>query len=387
MSILEKINPVQLGQRLQAARNAANISQANAAKSINLSRPTLIAIENGKRRIKLDELNKLVQLYDVPLNTLLRPNVVNVNIELQFRQQKSEHSQDEIQTHKIFQKLIAGYIELEQKLNKSLQTYYPPEISIIDNKQIPQQAEDLALAVRNNLGLGLSPIVNIMTLIESELKIRLFIHPLPSKISGAFAYNEKIGACMIINKKHAKYRQAMSAAHELAHFYTSRQHSQISYDVPDEKYQPSTERFADKFAAAFLMPASAIRRHFQETLQDNNGFSPRSLIFLANRFHVSLPAMALRLEDLELLPKGTYTLLKQRGLSARLAQDVLGSQYQQDSHSLSIPRYLYLGVEAYEKDLISEGLFAELFDLDRLDVREILDELVDDELGELLNVG
>lgn len=50
-----------------------------------------------------------------------------------------------------------------------------------------------------------------------------------------------------------------------------------------------------------------------------------------------------------------------------------------------LPPHNLLGVEAYEKGLISEGLFAELFDLDRLDVREILDEL--DELGELLDVG
>ncbi len=240
-----------------------------------------------------------------------------------------------------------------------------------------EQAEDLALEVRYHLGLGLAPISNIMTLLESELKIRVFIHQLPSNISGAFVYHPELAACIFINSTHPKTRQAMTAAHELGHFYTTRSIPQISwkdFQNDDQDHKVSAERFANRFAAAFLMPAPAIRRHYQETISENDKFSPRSLIFLTQKFHVSLEAMVRRLENLSLFPKGSYESLRKRGLSPKILPEVLGEQ-KQDIHTLSLPRYIYLAVEAYERDLVSEGQLSDMFELSRIEVREMIDNL------------
>ena len=52
----EGLNPTDLGSRLRIAREAAGITQAAAAKSIDIARTTLVAIEQGRRRLRTSEL-------------------------------------------------------------------------------------------------------------------------------------------------------------------------------------------------------------------------------------------------------------------------------------------------------------------------------------------
>ena len=50
-----QLNSADIGARLRLAREAAGITQANAAPTIDASRTTLIAIEKGHRRIRTGE--------------------------------------------------------------------------------------------------------------------------------------------------------------------------------------------------------------------------------------------------------------------------------------------------------------------------------------------
>ena len=51
--------PVDIGERLRLAREEAKIKQADAATAIDVARTTLIAIEQGQRKAKMHELQKL----------------------------------------------------------------------------------------------------------------------------------------------------------------------------------------------------------------------------------------------------------------------------------------------------------------------------------------
>lgn len=55
-------------------RKEASISQGELAKKIGVSRPTLAAIEKGERDISFSELEKLVEVFDVPLDVVLNYN-------------------------------------------------------------------------------------------------------------------------------------------------------------------------------------------------------------------------------------------------------------------------------------------------------------------------
>ena len=79
------IDPVALGERLRLARDAAKVTQAQAAAAINAVRTTLVAIEQGGRRPRVDELQTLAALYGTTLNALLRRESARVDLRPRFR--------------------------------------------------------------------------------------------------------------------------------------------------------------------------------------------------------------------------------------------------------------------------------------------------------------
>lgn len=107
-----------------------------------------------------------------------------------------------------------------------------------------------------------------------------------------------------VNALDACYRQRFTIAHELGHFMNHRHLMQDGIDdnrayrsTSSGRYHnteigPAEETQANRFAAALLMPAKAVRRAYNEGLKDVNE--------LARKFQVSKQAMRIRLESLGL---------------------------------------------------------------------------------------
>lgn len=74
-----------LGELLRDARENAKLTQAATAQALNVARTTLVAIEQGQRRARLEELQKLAALYRVSLNVLLRQGSAKVDLRPRFR--------------------------------------------------------------------------------------------------------------------------------------------------------------------------------------------------------------------------------------------------------------------------------------------------------------
>lgn len=381
MARLDQTDRVRLGERLRAARTTAGMTQDQVAKSLNVARTTMVAIERGERAVKPGELAALAALYGASVNSLMRDTAVHVDLVGQFRRPVSAAGDDVAATQalQLLHRLAAGCVELERRLNRPLQMNYPPERPI-SRGQIEQQSEDLALWFRNHLGVGLMPIQDLAALAELELGVRIFVHGLPSNISGVYAFHAELGACVVLNAKHPEERRAWSLAHELGHFLTQRLAPDVC-DLNDDGARSPAERFADLFAAALLMPGVAVRRQFSEAVGANGKFSPRDLALMARRFRVSTEAMCRRLEQLRLLVVGTYESLRRRGMSPTLVREELGEETAE--RPLTPPRLTVLAAEAYERGLLTEGQTAEMLAVDRVTAREILDGLAADGLGDL----
>jgi Zn-dependent peptidase ImmA (M78 family) len=229
------------------------------------------------------------------------------------------------------------------------------------------------------LGLGLSPIGDIVSLLELEVGIRIFVQPLNSAISGLFVFDETIGACILLNRKHPRERRALTAAHEYAHFLADRQQPDVFSGLAHGT-QSREERFATAFAPSLMMPAAAIRRRFEDLRREAGRFSPRHLILLAHQFNVSEEALCRRLEDLNLVREGMWESLRGRGFSGDLVREVLGDKAQPQETPVS-PRIWYLASEAYRRDLLSEGQIAKRLGMDLVDVRAMLDCTIPEGLG------
>lgn len=91
------------------------------------------------------------------------------------------------------------------------------------------QAETDATELRQWLGLGLAPVRDVMSLLELDLGVRLYVRPLDSRVSGLFAYDDGVGACILLNAGHPRERQAQTGVHELGHLTSRRQTPDVGH--------------------------------------------------------------------------------------------------------------------------------------------------------------
>jgi transcriptional regulator with XRE-family HTH domain len=75
----------ELGERLRAARSAANLTQNAVAASLGMARTTLVAIEKGLRSVTAEELLALARLYDVSVGRITSPDAIHVDLSAKFR--------------------------------------------------------------------------------------------------------------------------------------------------------------------------------------------------------------------------------------------------------------------------------------------------------------
>ncbi|WP_261558204.1 XRE family transcriptional regulator [Frankia tisae] len=376
----DELAPSVLGTRLREARRARGISQAIAAERIGVSRPTLIAVEQGRRRPLPAELVSLAHLYGRQVHDLARPTPPVEALLASFRIEPGKEATEKQRAVEELQRLADDVTELETISSTVMPRNYPPTYDI-DGLPIDMAAEQVAQSERRRLGLGDGPVQQLRTVLEGEVGLKIFAFRLPPKIAGLFTVAEPAGACIGLNVLHPFERQRWTLTHEWGHFLTSRWSAEIT--ELGEGPARASERFAEAFAAHFLMPASSITHRFQTIRRSRDGrFTAADLLQLAAQYQVSAQACALRLEDLRLVAAGWWSGLVSRGLKVVEAREKLGLETLARDDQLLPQRMQYLAVEAYLEGKLSEGRLARLFQVDRVSVRDIVRRL-----GESSDVG
>lgn len=376
---VHQLGPLELGERLKIARETASIKQEDAAKAADIARTTLVAIEKGQRPVRFDELQTLGRLYGVSINALLRREAVHVDLVPRFRALPETGDAGIDAAARMLNDLVRAEVELENILGVQRPRSYPVEKSILPG-DVRAQAEQDAQALRHWLGLGDGPVQDLIALMDLQLGIRVYVRKLDPKVSGLFAYDDAVGACILVNATHRRDRQSQTAGHELGHFTATRRRPEV---YQDEKRENSREeRYANAFGRAFLTPARAVMQKFREVTAGSSHLTRRHVIVLAHFFGVSRQAMVLRLEELGLAKKGTWEWFKDNGnITDEQARQVLGTNDASTGaadKALS-SRLFLLAIEAWKKDLLSEGQMAEMLKLERTEVRELLEEAAAEE--------
>lgn len=125
--------------------------------------------------------------------------------------------------------------------------------------------------------------------------IKVFTAGLEQDVSGMLIKRVGSDPEIYLNGQDSYKRQRFTCAHELGHFMLRTAESQDSWSFVDHR-SPITsmgtdqaEVYANRFAAALLMPAAVIR-----------SIVPASAVQLAEQFQVSPDAMTFRLDNLGL---------------------------------------------------------------------------------------
>ena len=298
----------QLGERLADARKRAKLTQAQVAERVGIARTTMVAIEKGERRPTDLELISLAEITGVRLNDLLRPHAVRaVSSAVRLRAGMSEHDAAAVnQAIDAVRLRAARYVELERMLEvprlvapiEALQLYQRSTPGGMDPRR---EAADAARAVRALLGLGDEAAHQIEARFETGAGLRIFRVALPIKVRAILLWGEEIGACVALNRDHSETTQRWSLAYQLGMFLRNRDEGHVMELESSQR----DGGFAEAFAKELLLPATGIERRFVELCRLGK-FTPLQLHDLASSFGVPFQAMALRLEELRLLPDDTY---------------------------------------------------------------------------------
>ncbi|MEX1159154.1 MAG: ImmA/IrrE family metallo-endopeptidase, partial [Thermomicrobiales bacterium] len=207
------------------------------------------------------------------------------------------------------------------------------------------------------------------------------------KIAGMFLFSEGYGGCIAVNANHPDEKQRSTVAHEYAHFLTNDRHKPEITVLSFYQRAPEGERFAEAFARNFLMPAAGLSRRFHATRRTKDKpITPADVLTLSHLYRVSFQTMIWRLEELKLLPNGTWDDLHSRGFKPNKARELLNLPAPAPERSLLPLRYEMLAAQAYMQELISEGQLARRLATDRvgavLRVRQLTEEKQLSEDGE-----
>ena len=370
-----------VGKRLRIARETAGLTQAEAADGINVARTTLIAIEKGQRAVRAAELSPLARLYGTSVNALLRRESVYVDLVPRFRKLPACGDGPSARAARLLADLVQAEVELENLLGVTHPRNDPPQRPLLPG-DVHAQADHDATELRQKLGLGLAPVRDLVSLLELDLGVRVYVRRLDAGVSGVFAYDEQVGGCMLLNANHPRERRVQTAAHELGHLVSSRHAPDVVYR--DGRGNSRAERYANAFARAFLTPARTVLQKFRDLTQGASHLTRRHVIVLSHAFGVSREALVRRLEELELTKPGTWEWFQANGgIPNAQARQVLGDAAVGgvDESVVDLPttlRLSLLAAEAWGKDLLSEGQLARLLHLDRVEFRALLDGVKDD---------
>ena len=379
-NVLDEVGAAVLGRRLQDARQARGLTQQQVAEELGAARTTVTALEKGERRIRPEELVRLAELYGRRIGDLLNERKPTEAFRMQFRRALLERDSNIVsdglsEAVSQFESLCEDYVRLEELFDLQSPQQFPPDYRI-SGRNVEGDAEEVAESERNRLGLGDGPILNLQSVLEDDVGLRVFVMRLPSDVAGIFGYAEELGGCVATNDRHPMERSRFTLAHEYAHFLAGRGTSEVTMSDPVGR-KPALERFADAFARHFLMAGSGLRRRFNQLLRASDG-SPKvaDIVRMAHQYVVSMHAMVLRLEELRLIRAGSWDRLQDQGLKVRDAQAYLGLSPAGQELDADLPlRYRLLAVRAYHDEEITEGQLAQFLRTDRIAARQLVRQL------------
>lgn len=177
-------------------------------------------IEEGKRVPSLEVLTKLADIFYRDISYFITDKEPDFSVNLRAQELKEKDKKE------LFIKLSDNYTFLEEATEEHsiLSPVYPdpPSEALNNYKSLHDFAEEIANYERRRLGLGQEPIKDFFTLIETQEAHVIRKELIECRIYGAFIFNHRKGAFILINSAITKGRQVFTAAHEYCHYLKDR---------------------------------------------------------------------------------------------------------------------------------------------------------------------
>ena len=317
------------GERLRGCRERSSFTQEQVAKILAVPRELVSMWETGRRVPKEQQFEQLASLYQVRVEYLLGEfdrKAVHEREVLYRGISEASRIRPIVNEWVDFLDRWADFLEqVEQAPQGFCRTPRKLDRGFIEDSR---RAPTLAAEVRAYFSLGAEAAPNLYAFLD-ELGIIVYRVELggytaqgTDQVSGAFYNHPKLGYSILVNTDTTLGRQAFTLAHEFAHalyHYSQRGITSLSGSYGDPK-----ERFANVFAAHFLVPGKTLRH-----IVNDSNIDPYKALQLAVYFRVSYATMLMRLAEEKLITHnqkeewrqyGPRSMARQLNLSLELFQ-------------------------------------------------------------------
>jgi Zn-dependent peptidase ImmA (M78 family)/DNA-binding XRE family transcriptional regulator len=264
-----------IGKNIEFFRKKLNYTKRKIAEVLDVNPSLITYYEQGKRVPSVGKLNKIAEIFEIPVEWLMTENVEDIQLAARTKGKENAAETKEIL---FFQKIVIDFVELLSKTGMPDYTYKGP--------QYPYKNPTGSIVKDLKKILGIEDIVyyeQLKQLLQSLFNIYIFEIPFRiEKISGVTFYKDQV-FCVFINKGHTQQRRLFSLAHEFGH---------ILFHIHNESYLISrlastdiVEKEANRFAEMFLISET----HLNKLLNKRNLylFKKEYIQALADFFQVS----------------------------------------------------------------------------------------------------
>lgn len=293
--------------RITEAREACALSMGDLAERIGVTRQSISKYERGIMSPSLDVLLSISVLLRFPIEFFYKDEVgTTTGTSPLFFRSKSNISK-KVKTACKHQ--VKWVCETRKQLEKFVEFVEHGPLAIdTDYEELQgRDIENLALSVRQEWELGDDPIEDLIGILENQgIIVAQFSRNEFCSFNGIDAYSswyEGIPYIIYNSTQKSAVRTRFSILHELGHLIL---HSSISEeDAVKKEVVDFVDTQADRFAAAFLLPATSFPK-------DLRGTSLAYLELVKKKWGAAMSTIIRRCETLDLLTESQIEYLKRQ---------------------------------------------------------------------------
>ena len=269
---------------LEIARHLRQLTQKEVAEKVGLSQSWLSKAEHSIQELPEDIMNRLFDLYDLPMEFFLNGNSVTPEGHLFYRKHLTI-------SDKVVDSFVAKIQIIKGIIDEFMTAIDLPEYKLNSYDPSEYSPKEIADRVRYELGIARGPIPNLTKLLEDKGVIIIKLDFGTEKIDGLTTVTTANRKIMFINEHMPNDRIRFSLAHELGHLIMHIEKTPRSVETVEDE--------ADMFASEFLMPENEIAPLLQ-------GLDLPILAQLKRRWRVSMRALIRRAKDVGAINQDEY---------------------------------------------------------------------------------
>jgi Zn-dependent peptidase ImmA (M78 family) len=362
-----------IGQRLQIARNAIGYTLEKASEESNIGQSSLSEFENNRREPKFSQLSRLAEVYRRTVEFFLTDEPIVENMMLW--RDAPEGSDDIKETEAELNQLCRQYHKLEVLCDE---VRFPkmPVLYIKREEFNYRQAEQLAEKFQREHLLGEIPSASLKQILEEKFYVKIF--HLEFEGSAISTISSEFGPAILLNADNKLWRRNFDLAHELFHILTWSVFR--TKDNPKNKPSNDEEKLANAFASKLLLPTDIVKHKIDEALNEKGQIAFEDLDEIAREFGVSLEALLWRMVYIYNKPPEEIEKYIDQSRKIKLHRP---------SRKSDIPdklpeRYCSLAIRALKEGKLSLMQFAKFMDLGYKKAQEYLtgdEDFTDEEIS------